>query len=252
MTYWNEMWRLGALALILGIPGLTGCDGDTETEQNDEKGTDLDDGCEETVTLLSDLDEVSPTGYSGQQLLDVVTSSGPLTLTWADPEDEGWSVVTNATPGPVGLEFGAAYGGGEVRFVDSEPKPPGPGAQPSIYINCPDRLEVEVQFTVNTADGLFAETFETTLRHSIGEEDGSSLTPVMRVHLDLDMDALNGSFEVAEEQPSEPESLAFTLDGAFPLIEVEEAVPNGEVTALGTWSHDGGVVSAAIYQMAVW
>jgi hypothetical protein len=255
MNYRYGVSRLGFLALLLAFPGLSACDDKGDKLNQDNEGTGFDDDCEDTITVLATLVEVSAAGLTGQDLVVAASGLGPLTLTWTDTEADGagFVVLTNATPGPVELTLGAVYGGGEIRYVASEPAPGDGGDQPAIYVECPDRLEVDVGLDFFTADGLFAEQFATTLVHRFYQEgDPSGLGSRVSVAFTLDVDALAGGLEVAETQPEEPETLMHTFSASFPLGADSTSPPSGEIGSQGTWSYDNGIQSAALFMMASW
>ena len=255
MNYRYGVSRLGFLALLLAFPGMFACDDKGDTLNQDNEGTGFGDDCEDTVTVLASVDEVSAAGIAGQALVDAAVGVGPMTLTWTDPaaDGAGFVVLTNATPGPVDLTLGALYEGGEVRYVASEPAPGDGGDQPAIYIECPDRLEVDVGLDFATADGLFAEQFQTTLVHRFYEEgDPAGLGPRVSVSLTLDPDLLTGGLEVVEVQPEAPETLTHTFSASFPLESDSTSPPSGEIGSQGTWSYDNGIQSAAFFTMASW
>jgi hypothetical protein len=247
-------WQ-GVLAFVLALPGISACDDKGDPSNQDNEGTGYGDDCEDTVTVLASVDEVSAAGIAGQALLDAAVGVGPLTLTWTDPaaDGAGFVVVTNATPGPVELTLGALYEGGEVRYVASAPTPGDGSEEPAIYVECPDRIEVDVALDFATGDGLFAEQFQTTLVHRLYQEgDPAGLGPRVSAAFTLDLSALAGGLEVVEVQPEPPETLTHTFSAAFPLESDAMSPPSGEIGSQGTWSYDNGIQSAAFFTMASW
>ncbi len=247
--------RLGMCASLLASVGLPACDDGRDSGDQYDEGSTNDRECEDTVMVLASLAEVSAGGVAGQELVDAASNLGTRILTWTDTDavGDGFVVVTNATPGPVDLTLGAVYDGGEIRYVASERAPGDGSEEPAIYIECPDRLEVDVTLGFSTSDGLFAEQFQTRLVHRFYEQ-GDPAGSGPRVYVDdrLDMDTLAGDLEVAEMQPDAPETLVHTFSASFPLGPDSMSPPKGSVGSQGTWSYPNGIESAAFFTMASW
>ncbi len=113
--------------------------------------------CEATRTPL-DPAEVSPLGFSADDLLTSIGTSATATLAWTD---------SGATTGlSVDLSPGS-----DVFFVDLEeaPMPDDAGAVLDIAVICDDYLELDAGLSLSTDDGLLADDFDTTLTASTAD-----------------------------------------------------------------------------------
>lgn len=141
---------------LLPVLLLLGCHAppsDTAQPDTDKTGDTGDGGgdCVGTTTVV-DSAEVTPLGFSAQDLIAQVGGLTSQPLSWlAAGEDTT-------------LTTGATWDGGEVRFVDGErsgttQRQPDTGATP-----CGDALEVDVSLAFSTDDGVFAESWPLTLQ----------------------------------------------------------------------------------------
>lgn len=148
------------------LVGCTGKDGE-ETSLADAGG------CDETRTPLA-LDEVSALGFSAADLLGRLPASETVTLTYSD------TTITE-----LALTYAPAAA---ASFVDLEPKPPSGGVQTLAYIVCEDFVEVEVDLTLVTADGVFDESLAGPLRATAVESAS--------LRAELPLDGTNGTFSI--------------------------------------------------------
>ncbi|MFN7146543.1 MAG: hypothetical protein ACK4YP_22400 [Myxococcota bacterium] len=148
--------------------------------------------CEDTRTAIA-FDEVTPLGFSANDKLAGVPLEEATRLLYAD------GVATDLTVG-----FAPAEG---AYFVDSEAVYPEGGVTTDIAVMCEDRIEVEGMFVFATADGAFSESFASTL---------SASAESVSVHQELDLDGLNGSFDLAPYvQAEDYDALAAWIDVSF-------------------------------------
>ncbi len=108
--------------------------------------------CDESVEVLS-LDETSPIGIAGQDMLDAYAKVWTSAFEYTDRDT------------PTELTLTVDYSGGEVRFIDAEePTDRQVQAKETGGANqCPDRIEVDVIAQLTTADGAFDEPLEVAL-----------------------------------------------------------------------------------------
>ena len=163
--------------------------------------------CIDTPTVLT-LDESSALGFSAAQLLDGKLGKRSTTLTFAgEPTTLSEDLKNKQLPLAVDLR----HNGGEVRFIDSSENPDyDDSGNESGFIDCSDRLEVDVAIDFVTKDKEFDE-------HRTGI---LVATTVERATLLLDLAPLQGSFDPATAY-SDPEwvltklNLSATWQGAL-------------------------------------
>lgn len=148
--------------------------------------------CEDTRTPIA-FDEVTSLGFSANDKLAGVPLEEATRLLYAD------GVATDLTVG-----FAPAEG---AYFVDSEAVYPEGGMTTDIGVICEDRIEVEGMLAFATADGAFSESFASTL---------SASADSVSVHQELDLDGLNGSFDIVPFVQSEDyDALSAWIDVRF-------------------------------------
>ncbi len=193
--------QLGALFLVAAL-GAAGCaggqtGGEFGAENGTGGGTALEGGssCEEDTTEL-ELDEVSPLGFSAEDVLALAEGTHEATLTWAP--DEASMATTTLESGTTAVTL-VVEAAGPASFVDAEPPSSG-GTVGMIALGrvCPDRVDVPVTVTLTTADGALDETLEGTLSAT----DAGSATLLVPIELD----ELEGtlSFEVVSPEGGVP------------------------------------------------
>ncbi|WP_437680889.1 hypothetical protein [Sorangium sp. So ce131] len=140
------------------------------------------------------LDEASPLGISANDVLATVAGERSAELEWA----KGGSTTATFS---VGAPLAA-------RFVRStEPEMGGPGITELPVEQCPDHLEIDVPLGFLTGDGAFAELLPATLT--------ASQADLATIHHRLDLDALEGTYEVTEVDPSEFREVYVYLSGTL-------------------------------------
>ena len=144
-----------------------GDDGNTGSLPNDDGGSAGSDGgsdpgpsaCIEIETPLSP-DEVSPLGFAPDDVI-AFGNGWSTEIEWLT--DDGFvDVVPAGTTGPIDL--GLTYLGGAIVYIESEPNPdyPDDGLDDGLD-ECTDRLEIDMEIIVHTADGRLDEQFVATL-----------------------------------------------------------------------------------------
>ncbi|XXX81605.1 hypothetical protein WMF30_22880 [Sorangium sp. So ce134] len=174
--------------------GLFGCiDGDGGPPVGGQIGgvQVAEDGCDEEKEDIG-ADDVSPLGFSAREALSALSGERSAPLAWA----KGGSTTATVAAG----ELVAA------RFVRSTVASGGPGgAEPAIAVDCSDHLQIDVPLAFSTEDGAFDESFAVTLR--VPRVDAGSF-----FHR-IDLDALQGSYEVTEVDPAEFREVVVYLSG---------------------------------------
>lgn len=176
---------------------LVGCAGKTKGDTVGEGSS-----CDETRAPLA-LDEVSPLGFSAAELLARLPASETVPLTYSDAS------VTELT-----LTYAPAA---SAEFVDLEPKPSDGSIETLMYAVCEDLVEVGVDVTLSTADGLFDEALEAPLRAMALD------TASMRAELPLD--AMGGTFSI----DAFTDETAYTDASAWALIVLGDGATTGDL-----------------------
>jgi hypothetical protein len=140
--------------------------------------------CKEPALKLS-LSEVSPAGFSGEDVLALTLGAHRAPLHWnTEP-----SIATfGPEQGESSVEVVIEYRGGEVRFYKTKaPAGSGAGVDSGAAVTCQtDHLEVDVFARLTTAGGALAEEFSATL---------TATTPGhAQLSRDLLLTGLSGSF----------------------------------------------------------
>ncbi len=208
-----------AISCIIPLLAVTACDfGDEQPAGG---------GCEDTYTVLA-LDEASVLGFSGQDLLDSVEGEYLDTLHWADGTSENLSITLT-------------HVGGEVRFVDSEPRET-EGTTDLAMPYCEDRLEVSVEAAIATNGGSFDEVLTVIL-------NSDDPTSARFDSGDLHPDDLVGSYDFVSFDPSEWDTVDFDITAGFDFNGTE-----GMINERATVSDDDpdGTSQAAMSNVAAW
>ncbi len=152
--------------------------------------------CENTATVLG-LDEISPLGFTGLELLELAEGTHQETFHYELDQDRDSSPLT----------FSIHHDGGEVRYITSEAiHLDSAGTAMDIDVECPDRVEIDVRVSLNTEDGLFDEAWEPlTLQ-------GSS-PDYARVQVSLD--AFSGALELRDYASTDADEVQATVYVGF-------------------------------------
>ncbi|AUX41652.1 hypothetical protein SOCE26_030740 [Sorangium cellulosum] len=152
------------------------------------------DGCDHEKEDIG-LDEASPLGFSANDALATVAGERSAELVWAKG---GTTTATFSVGAPTAARFvrsteGTGSGLGLAELAPAE--------------GCADHLEIDVPLGFLTGDGAFAELLPATLR--------ASQAGAATFHHDLDLDALEGTYEVTEVDPSEFRKVYVYLSGTL-------------------------------------
>jgi len=222
------MTRLVHFASAAVLPlALLACDKEQEGEDRPADGMPY---CEDTVSFLDPAD--APFGLTGEDFLAAV----PAELDGgADFEGMDSSALA------IDIDIDAA----SLRFVESQAVyPQTSGPVPDIAVICPDRMEVDATMALSTADGQLAETLDLVL--VVSHEEG--VEPEMRIDVstELDLDALEGSFDIASyTDPDRFDTISMSL-----FASIYEGQLSGEINATGS-AVNGSTASAERIFVAV-
>ncbi|WP_437615701.1 hypothetical protein WMF20_19265 [Sorangium sp. So ce834] len=189
----ERRWLSLAFAAAASV-GLFGCiDSAGGAPQGGQIGgvQNAEDGCDEEKEDIG-ADDVSPLGFSAREALSALSGERSAPLAWA----KGGSTTATVAAG----ELVAA------RFVRSTVAASEPGgAEPALAVDCADHLQLDVALAFSTEDGAFDESFAVTLRVP---QVGAG-----RFFHRIDLDALQGSYEVTEVDPTEFREVVVYLSG---------------------------------------
>jgi hypothetical protein len=209
--------------------------------------------CDETIMVIDSLDAALPNGQTAAEVLALVEAEHVLPLEYVQPADDAAVVEIAGGQGSTELTLSFARGEGEVRWIDGEAVyPTGPGPVPAIAIECPSRLEIDGQLGFASADGVFAELFETTVRTEL-DQDGT--LGLARITQTFEPDALLGSFEVVSITPADPSHVDYSIDVGWTLADsyVQDNGPIGQPRGTvggGAEYQDGETVSYGVFTIA--
>ncbi|MCA9683733.1 MAG: hypothetical protein KC457_16150 [Myxococcales bacterium] len=177
-------------ALAVASLQLAACEPKVDDEPNGNELAGDNSSCKDTATVLASVEEVSALGFSAAEILAVAEGEHSSPIFWHDAIQDGFiDVDFGPETGEGTLTVKITHGGGEIRFVDSEPEDDGFGD--GFYGDCPDRLEIDVTAEISTSGGALAESVPVTLR--------ATTTLLSNFHASLALDEIAGSF-VAETQ----------------------------------------------------
>lgn len=210
---------------------LSACSSDTKEEEKTNEG--LWPQCEETRRVVG-LDDETPFGITPRQAFEGAQGEHTAELTWEGGDTTALSLVFTTELA-------------EVELVDREPKQGGEGPAIELAHHCDDYFEAKFDVTFSTEDGAFDESFRgMRLRW---EKVGG--TGVLRANHALDFDALKGSYEPKELDPSEFDRIV----QPSVQLEIADEAFTGTITYMAEKQHgDGpnGSVSARQVTVATW
>lgn len=123
-------------------------------------------------------DEVSPLGFAAGPLLDVIASEHVDEMLWASGEST--ALTLSVTEGSLIEHLTREVDLGEGETIASE-----------IWLDCSDLVSMAVTLALQTEDGAFDESWETTLLASSAD----------LAYQSLDLDEVSGSFDAWQHVP---------------------------------------------------
>ena len=157
--------------------------------------------CEEQVTELDGPESLTPSGLRAADFLERVTGPRAATLDYLPPPtDDGVFVEIDISEPSSALTLELSPVLASLRWIEAELIYP-EGADTSVEIVCDSGFEFEAELALSSADGVFAEQFETTARAIV---DAQGELDLLAVPLSYEPDALAGSFEILSISPSSP------------------------------------------------
>lgn len=217
---------------------------------NDDDVAELEPACEESVTVLEGVDDLSPEGYAAADILDLALGSYEQTLSWVDQEGEVKVTLEPAEATKLFIDLASVEGEQSLRYVASAPNEA--ALEAGAELECRSRIEADALLNIATANGALAEELEVVLRAEI-EDEGLS-RPHIRESLALE--ELAGSLQMAAIEPADPSALDFVLEIRFPGPEDDPAL--GSTGRIGGWAEystaegEEGEASMTEFTLAQW
>ncbi len=185
---------LGLVPLLLACS--TGGDAHDGGQTGDEDTSGEGAGCDYVPTVV-DLDEVTPLGFTAQEVLETALGSHTTPFFW---KQGGHEYGPESGASELTLELGAPA---QARFMKGTPKE----TTFEIAVDCPDRVEVDVEVHASTQGGALDETFVGPIHAS---------TPnLATLNHSFDVEALNGSFAFDPESLGASTVIAFRLNAVI-------------------------------------
>jgi hypothetical protein len=216
-------------SLVVLVATLIGCgstaDGGGDPGEGPGAGSEAY-GCLPVTITEVELDETTPLGFTGQDVLALAAGEHAASLEWAKG-------------GKTELALVVAHAGTKARFVDREWQDDGSGMEPAM--DCGDVIELDATVAFGTSDGAFAESWNAIV--SAGAPDAASIWQ------DVAPSEIAGGYQVTEVDPSQYDELTLffsvALDGTGAHGEV-----SGQAVQGGDDPSPDGVVSAESFQVA--
>jgi hypothetical protein len=183
MVMRQNLWIALASAGLVSACSLGGQTGDEFTANEGSQD------CDETYRPIDDPDAMTDLGFNAAEI-----------LAFANREfqsDLRWNAIGRVEylPGPGETTLTLGFTAGDVSFVERNELSRDGTHTEEVRDPCDDELAIGVELRVTTADGALDEMFETELR--------AATKSWATVDLPLDLDALEGSFEVVSVTESE-------------------------------------------------
>jgi len=202
------------LALLLGSAlVVSGCGGSNRPNSGGQTGGEGV-GCLPVASTPLGLDDASPLGFTGADVVALVGGEHAGQLAWAKG-------------GMTGVTVTFEYAGGQVHFVDREWKDDGSGTAAEISTDCNDVIEVPGILSFATADGAFAESWPANV---IAETKATATSGAK-----LDLEHLQGTYTVTEVDPASFDQVSASLAVSFEATGV-----HGSVDGMGSKCDGGG------------
>ncbi|NVB42986.1 hypothetical protein G6O69_34510 [Pseudenhygromyxa sp. WMMC2535] len=232
----------------------TGTGEDEATDEADESGdSESEDqiACEETIQELESLDTPSSAGFTAGDVLDPIAGEFITTLNWMAQEGDV-KVDVKPVAAQVELDLTLADIGGALRFIESTPNEAAVAQGLEDELDCRSRFELEVSVKLASDDGTLKEDLPVVLSAEL-EDDALG---VATVHHVIDMDSIEGTLEISEVDPADPDELSVILDASF-SVDPDTNMPDSQ-GSLGGWAEyregegEDEVVTRGEFIIATW
>lgn len=228
------MSRLALFTIVL-LPFAIACDNEPSEKGVDPIPSSSAPYCDDVETAMS-ADDVGSFGVSGADFLAQIPANafGEVAFEGADASD---------------LEVEVTVDADSLRFVESTAMPAETdGPVPAIGVMCADRIEVNAQMALVTADGQLAETIDLVL--SLQDPARAMNVPgAVEFRTELDPDGIDGALDIGEfVNLEEYDTVSLYLNGG-----IVDGVLAGTLEALAEVDTGDGkddVVMAALFPVA--
>ena len=234
------MLRRAALLLLL-VPASSALAGCAPGPQGGQIGGEADE-CGDGVVTPLDLDAMSPLGFSGADVLALVEGTHTGVLTWS----KGGSTEVTVT---------VAHDGGQARYVDlPDSVSPGDGTSRDprtgvLMVGCLDGMVLDAKLGLSTADGAFAESWSTTLFAIMLNQGFQDAAIDVSAQINLDVDALKGTYQVTEVDPSSFDATPIYVNLTFDAGGVHGKI-TGDAIENGNADDPESAASATMFDVA--
>jgi hypothetical protein len=189
---WFPLLGLVPLLVACSTGGDPSAGGQTGDEDTSGEGSD----CDYVPTVVG-LDEVTPLGFSAEEVLETALGTHSTPFFW---KQGGHEYGPESGESELTLVLGEP---GEARFMKGTPKE----TQFDIAVDCRDRLEVDVQVHASTQGGALDESFVAPIR-----AESAKLASLSR---SFELAALNGSFAFDPDSLGAASVIAFRLNAVI-------------------------------------
>jgi hypothetical protein len=196
-------------------------------------------GCKEEATVIAGLDAATALGFTAAEVL--ASAGGPhmSAMTWSGGLADGpVDVELSPAAGDTELTVTIDYAGGEIRHIKSTPEGFDEGNDGGFVAECHDRIEIDVEVAVASADGGLAESFVAPLR--------ATSRGISTLRHTIEFADLAGSLALAKVEPADAKIGPLDLD-----IGVSPSGLFGSASALVEVEIGGGV-GATFMNVARW
>lgn len=185
-----------------------------------------DDGCKEEATVLAGLDAATALGFTAADVLASAGGQHMSSMTWSGGLTDGPAdIQLSPAAGDSQLTVDITYAGGEIRHIKSTPEGSDDGNDGGFVANCHDRIEIDVEVDLTSADGGFAESFVAPLR--------ATTRGISTLRHSIEFADLAGALALSKVEPADAKIGPVDLDlgispsglfgGASALVEIEVA-----------------------------
>lgn len=204
--------------------------------------------CDEDPQTIDDLDAETTLGFAPSEVIAFATGNKQAPLEWLEPMafSRGGAVPALVTPesGTSEITMVITPTSDGVRYITSQASSSSATngnllAGPALLGGCSDRLEIDVQVTLNTAGGAFAESFQGTLHAS---------TPYLAtLSLPFELTELMGDLSVSVPELENVNLRQFSIETQLGPGDLFAGTIGGIVE-----QNDGQVASAGQLELATW
>ncbi len=195
---------------------------DTDAGDGGQFGEEAGAGCKAVTETALGADEANALGFTAQEALDVAVVDETDELLYVDASKTGYHLTVAHTGG--------------INYIEQEWDNGGSGTEMAGY--CPPFIALDVHVTLDTDDGLFAETWDGTLQAWAVDD----------IVWSQELETPGGTFDIADfaDDPSEFDSMSAWVSVSFDALG-----SHGKVEGQGEGT-DGEMAFAQSIQVGSW